>query len=199
MAYAHTLCGLEYMNCEDLDKALVCFRTAVSLESKHFNGWYGIAMIYLRQGKFPLSEFHFKKAIEINTTNSVLHCFLGISLLGSKKYEDAITSFDYSIKLDPRNTLAKFKRASSFIHLGKYEDALLELQSLKDIVPKEAAIYFSLGKVYKHLNDTQKALTCYTTAMDFDVKNSSVIKVAIDRLTSGENGGEDEEFDLLDL
>jgi anaphase-promoting complex subunit 3 len=41
-AYGHTLCGHEYVASDDLEKALACFRTAVRIDPRHYNAWFGI-------------------------------------------------------------------------------------------------------------------------------------------------------------
>ena len=48
-AYAYTLLGHEYVFVEELEKALVAFRTAVRLDSRHYNAWYGIGLTYFKQ------------------------------------------------------------------------------------------------------------------------------------------------------
>jgi anaphase-promoting complex subunit 3 len=76
--YAYTLCGHEYMASDDLDKALVLFRNAMRMDERHYNAWYGLGMIYYRQEKYELAEYHFRRAITINNTSSVLYCYLGM-------------------------------------------------------------------------------------------------------------------------
>lgn len=36
--YAHTLCGHEYMSNEDFDKAISCYRDAIRVDARHYNG-----------------------------------------------------------------------------------------------------------------------------------------------------------------
>jgi anaphase-promoting complex subunit 3 len=104
-AYAHTLCGHEYVCNEDLEKAIQSFREAIYHDDRHYNAWYGlgkcllccwpmsllipnfppstcmsVGTIYFRQERFELSEYHFKRAIEINPNSSVLRCHLGLVL-----------------------------------------------------------------------------------------------------------------------
>ena len=45
---------------------------------RHYNGWYGIGMIYYKQEKYSLAEVHFKKALSINSESSVLMCHVGV-------------------------------------------------------------------------------------------------------------------------
>ena len=76
--YAYTLLGHEYVLTEELDKGLSCFRTSIRLDSRHYNAWYGIAMIYYKQENYPIAEKHFLKALQINPKNSVLLCHLAV-------------------------------------------------------------------------------------------------------------------------
>ncbi len=119
--YAFTLCGHEYVACDDLDKALLCFRNALRLDERHYNAWYGLGMIYFRQEKYELAEYNFRRAIAINAYSSVLYCYLGMVLHANKRPSDALTVLEKAIKLDPKNNLAKFKRASVLSSLEKYE------------------------------------------------------------------------------
>jgi anaphase-promoting complex subunit 3 len=75
--YAHTLCGHEQVNNEDLEKAVESFRAAILHSDRHYNAWYGLGSIYFRQEKYELAEYHFRRALGINPASSVLHCYLG--------------------------------------------------------------------------------------------------------------------------
>ena len=39
---------------------------------------YGIGMVYYKQEKFVLAEFHFRKALAINANNSTLLCTIAM-------------------------------------------------------------------------------------------------------------------------
>jgi len=39
---------------------------------------YGIGMVYYKQEKFVLAEFHFRKALAINANNSTLLCTIAV-------------------------------------------------------------------------------------------------------------------------
>lgn len=44
-AYAHTLCGHEYVCNEDLEKAIQSFREAIYHDDRHYNAWYGLGKL----------------------------------------------------------------------------------------------------------------------------------------------------------
>ena len=79
--YAYTLSGHEQVNNEDLDKAIESFRMAILHSERHYNAWYGLGSIYYRQEKYELAEYHFRRALSINPSSSVLHCYLGETLV----------------------------------------------------------------------------------------------------------------------
>jgi anaphase-promoting complex subunit 3 len=78
--YAHTLCGHEHVAMEDFEEGLTCYRNAIRMDPRHYNAWYGLGTIYFRQEKYKLAEFHFRRALHINSRSSVLHCYLGMAL-----------------------------------------------------------------------------------------------------------------------
>ena len=56
-AYAHTLLGHEYVIVEELEKALAAFRTALRIDPRHYNAWYGIGLTYFKQVSGPILLF----------------------------------------------------------------------------------------------------------------------------------------------
>ncbi|KAJ2321130.1 anaphase-promoting complex subunit cdc27 [Coemansia sp. RSA 2704] len=72
LAYAHTLVGHENVAVDDLDRAQRAFRTAIRIDPRHYNAWYGLGMSYLRLGKADLAEYHFKRALALNSQNPLL-------------------------------------------------------------------------------------------------------------------------------
>lgn len=42
----------------------------------------------MKQEKYQLAEYHFRRALEINPRNSVLHCYRGMALLSNRTYDN---------------------------------------------------------------------------------------------------------------
>lgn len=180
--YAHTLCGHEFTSNEDFDKAISCYRDAIRVDSRHYNAWYGLGAIYFRQEKFDLAEYHFQRALDINSQSSVLHCHLGMAQHQNGKTMEALETLAGAFMLDPRNPQAHYQRATIFMTLDRPEDALLELERVRAAAPREASVHFNMGKVHKRLGQPAKAMRCFLTALDLDPKDNNLIKAAMDRL-----------------
>ena len=180
--YAHTLCGHEFTSNEDFDKAISCYRDAIRVDARHYNAWYGLGAIYFRQEKFDLAEYHFQRALDINSQSSVLHCHLGMAQHQNGKTVEALETLSGAFRLDPRNPQAHYQRATIFMSLDRPEDALAELEKVRCAAPKESSVHFNMGKVHKRLGQPEKAMRCFLTALDLDPKDNNLIKAAMDRL-----------------
>ena len=128
--YAHTLCGHEHFVSEDVEKVMVLkyheqsyvmlteltgpcrqglasYRNAIRIDERHYNAWYGLGTIYLRQEKYSMAHYHFKKAKDINPRSSVLFCCLGMANHKLKRNHEALALLDTAIRMDSKNPLAK--------------------------------------------------------------------------------------------
>ena len=85
LAYAYTLCGHEYSANDDFEKAMAFYRSAIRIDERHYNAWYGLGNIYYRQEKYDFSEHHLRKALAINPCSSPLYCYLGMALHANQK------------------------------------------------------------------------------------------------------------------
>jgi len=180
-AYAYTLLGHEYVLVEELEKALSCFRTAVRLDHRHYNAWYGIGLTYYKQERFQLAEIYYRKALAINRFSPILMCHVAVVQHATNNTTAALDTLNAAISVSPKNPLCKFERASILHSSERYQEALEELLELKQIVPKESPVYFLIGKVHNKLGNTHLALMHFSWAMDLDPKGAnSQIKDALD-------------------
>eukprot|EP01133_Synstelium_polycarpum_P013723 gene13723-16182_t len=176
--------------------AQTSYRAAIKIDPRHYNSWYGLGLIYFKQEKYDLAKFHFLRALSINGTSSVLFCYIGMTLQANKQHVEALDMLERALDVQPRNTLAKFKKASILYTLEQYELALQELEEFKELAPKETPVYILMGRVYKRLGQTDKALDSLTTALDMDHKNSNYIRSIIDKLHIDDDN-DNQDIDLV--
>ncbi|XVE54205.1 hypothetical protein DITRI_Ditri03aG0061700 [Diplodiscus trichospermus] len=183
-AYAHTLCGHEYVALEDFENGIKSYQSALRIDSRHYNAWYGLGMIFLRQEKFEFSEHHFGMAFQINPRSSVIMSYLGTALHALKKSEDAIKIMDRAILADRKNPLPMYQKANILMSLEMFDDALEVLEELKEYAPRESSVYALMGKIYKRRNMHEKAMLHFGIALDLKPSATDVatIKAAIEKL-----------------
>lgn len=160
------------------------YQRALNGDPRHYNAWWGLGNIYHRQEEHDNAKYHFVKALEVNKSNSVLRCYLGMVLDSLKNPLMALDNFDKASQCEPQNGMAYFQKALVLISLERYEEALDELKQVRCLAPKEASVHFQLGKVYMKLQKDRKALHHFNIAMDLnrDSKDYHTIKTHIEKL-----------------
>lgn len=180
--YPHTLSGHEYAAIEDFNKAVSCYRDAIRADERHYNAWYGLGALYFRQEKYDLAEYHFQRALTINTQSSVLHCHLGMAQHSNGKPYQALDTLAGAFRLDPRNPQARYQRATIYMAMDRPHEALMELEKVRDAAPREATIHFAMGRVLKRIGRPEQAMRSFLIALDLDPKDANLIKAAMEKM-----------------
>ncbi|EJU05497.1 TPR-like protein [Dacryopinax primogenitus] len=198
-AYAYTLSGHEALATDETEKAMALFQTAVRTDQRHYNAWYGLGRAYLKQMKFRMAEYHFRKAVDLNPSNAVLVCCVGTVLEKRGQRENALTVYDAAHALAPTSAMVLFRRAKVQVELQRYQanppflplshaqrltpvaqDALRDLVTLRDTVPEEANVAYTLGRVYLLLGDRIEATRTLAIAQDLEHKLGPAIKMLLE-------------------
>ncbi|XP_062149461.1 cell division cycle protein 27 homolog B-like [Alnus glutinosa] len=183
-AYAHTLCGHEYVALEDFENGIKSYQSALRVDTRHYNSWYGLGMIYLRQEKYEFSEHHFRMAFQINPCSSVIMCYLGTALHALKRDDEALVIMETAILADKKNPLPMYQKANILVSLGIFNEALEVLEELKEYIPCESSVFALMGNIYKRHNMHEKAMLHFGLALDLKPPATDVaaIKSAIEKL-----------------
>lgn len=176
---------------EDFDSAKKCYQRALNADESHYNAWWGLGNICLKQEKFDQAAQFFKQAITINQRSAVLFTYLGMTMHNGNDPHKALEQFEKAENLDPSNPLNKYQKATVLMSLEKYNEALQVLLELMAQVPKEAPIHIVIGKIYKKLGNVDKALQHFTKALDLDPKDTNMVKSLIDKIHSNNDANED--------
>ncbi|KAL0580244.1 chaperonin-containing T-complex alpha subunit Cct1 [Marasmius crinis-equi] len=174
-AYAYTLSGHETID-EDPDKAITFFQSALRVDPRHYNAWYGLGSCYLRMSKLRLAEYHYRKAVAVHPTNAVLLGCVGMVLERRGDRDGAHSHFEQAVKLAPENALVRYRRAKVYIAMKRYESAIKDLEYLRSTSPEEANVVFQLAKVYRLIGDEVKSAQLLAIARDISPKSIGKIK-----------------------
>ncbi|KAG4911868.1 hypothetical protein AAZX31_19G038000 [Glycine max] len=183
-AYAHTLCGHEYVALEDFENGIKCYHSALRVDSRHYNAWYGLGMLYLRQEKYEFSEHHFHMAYQINPRSSVILSYLGTALHALKRSGEALAIMEKAILEDKKNPLPMYQKASILVSLERFDEALDVLEELKEAQPRESSVYALMGNIYRRRHMHERAMFHYGVALDLkpSVTDAATIKAAVEKL-----------------
>eukprot|EP00258_Populus_trichocarpa_P018443 XP_006381758.2 cell division cycle protein 27 homolog B isoform X1 [Populus trichocarpa] len=183
-AYAHTLCGHEYVALDDFENGIKSYQSALRIDARHYKSWHGLGMVYLRQEKNEFSEHHFQMAFQINPHSSVIMSYLGTALHALKRNEEALEMMERAILADKKNPLPMYQKANILVSLESFDEALDVLEELKEYAPRESSVYALMGKIYKRRNMYEKAMLHFGLALDFKPSATDVatIKADIEKL-----------------
>ncbi|KAK4685351.1 anaphase-promoting complex subunit 3, partial [Tremellales sp. Uapishka_1] len=190
-AYAWTLCGYEAIEMEEYERAIAFYRTAIRNDSRHYNAWYGMGVVYLKSGRNKYAEHHFRRAAEINPTNAVLLCCIGTVLQEDDDLAQALAFYEQACKYLPDSPMVQFKRIRVLVSFNRLSEAIDALEPLSRDSPDEAQIFFLLGKCYLRTGRNREATIAFTTARELQPKLAASIKTSIENL--GWDREEDEE------
>ena len=183
--YARTLLGHEYLENDDVDEASKCFQTALQINPRHYNALYnsllyryGLGLIEKKQERFPLAEYHFRKALEISPENCILKDSLALVIQSdSLRYQEALDLFNQIVKSSPEQKVFAYHRALLLFDMEEYQEVIdLMNQEIANSKP-QSNVYFLLGKALAKVGRKQDAIQAMTFAQDFlQHKSSSIIK-----------------------
>ena len=81
-------------------------------------------------------------------------------LVAVRRAPEALPVLDAAIKVDARNPLARYERASVLLTIDRPHEALAELNVLREIEPREGSVFVLLAKVHRRLNQPGAAALC---------------------------------------
>jgi len=97
----------------------------------------------------------------------------GNTLLAQCKTEEALSSLNKAIELDPKNAMAYGKLGVAYINQGNYQEALSSLSKAIERDPKLASAYGNRGSAYNELGRYEEAFADFNAALERDPKLAS--------------------------
>ena len=172
--YPYTLLGHEYLCTGDLSNARKHFRTAVTINPRHYNALFGLGMVSLREENYKMAEMYFGKAFSINCSSCVICSRLGKVKHSLNKSTEALGFLDHAQRLDPKNPVPLYHKATILQDLNRPQEALEILEKLVKIAPQEVLVHFQMGKVYHKLGKKFDASMKYSWALSLDPGNREI-------------------------
>jgi len=189
-SYAYTLCGHELVACDQVQEAVSMYNQAIACDPKHYNAWWGLGNIYMRQQDYPKARYHFNRAVEINGRNSIL--LASLAQVCSKEGDPlrALDLFSAAAAFgESCNALVAFHKGCTLAGLGRHAEAVVCLQLARHQAPQEPCVHFELGRALAATGRRADALLHFNAAMELsdakDIKAQKAIAAAQLELLGG--------------
>jgi tetratricopeptide (TPR) repeat protein len=89
----------------------------------------------------------------------------GIALYNLKRYEEALTAFEQTIRLYPNYAVAYGGKGNTLRNLKRYEEALTAYEQAVQLDPNFAYAYYNKGTALRNLKRYEEALAAYGQAI----------------------------------
>lgn len=119
------------------------------------------------------SETLFRNAIEANSNSHVAYNNLGGIMVQNKRYEDAISLYEQSIRIK-ENPRALFNLGKLYAATGRSDDAIRSYEMVLKFHPEDANVFAQLGGLKLMLGDVDSAFVNLQKANALDGNLSSV-------------------------
>ena len=121
-----------------------------------FNG--EAAMMLHAYQQFGLAETFYKRAQTLEPSSLRWPYYMGVIATRAGRHDDAVTSFDGSLAIDPTFLPARKRKARSLLELERLDDSLAIYDELVKESPDDAEIRNGLGKVHAALGNSEDAV-----------------------------------------
>ncbi len=127
-----------------------------------------LGLIQLANGDQRSLATSFIKACEIEVSEAKNLNIKGVFLSVFHRYEEAISSYEKSLELNPDNHEAWINRGDSLNYLGRYEEAVASYDTALLLKPNVFEAWNNRGKSLNNLGCHEEALVSYDKALDFN-------------------------------
>ena len=108
---------------EDAKEAKEQFQQELEIDPKNAGAEYVLGELARQDNDLPLAIRHFSKATKLDAGFSEAYLGLGMSLVSSKRFADAITPLETYEKLEPDSPTGHYQLALAYGGTGRKEDA----------------------------------------------------------------------------
>src|SRR5690606_6216634 len=111
-----------------------------------------------------------KISLEFDSTNVNTHNELGNSLVGIKKYDEAMKEYEKAIEKDRNFKYAHYNKAHLNNKFKRFDEAIENLKTVLQIDANYINAYNELGNSYRNLKNFDRAIENYKIAISIDPK-----------------------------
>lgn len=171
---AHTNLGLACVEAGQVDKALVHFDKAVTLEPSveaHFGR--GVAQQTLRQ--WEAASDSFAKVIAMQPQNVEAHVNRGTVLLQCRRVDEALACYNKALALQPKHVSALINRGHTLLALHRFDEALASYDQAIALDATRPGAFNGRGDACLGKLRFEEALAAYERALSLKADQPEVL------------------------
>ena len=164
----NALAVIALLHDRDLEVAEKEFKLALQINPNHSQAraWYGMFYLAFTLGELEAGIEQFRFAIENDPLSSYLHSCLALTLVTFSKYDEAIPSAEYAVKLDWASLIARYSLGYCYLWSGQLEKAMQECLIALKISDRHAWVLHLMALTYLKMDKRDEALKIYQEMKD---------------------------------
>jgi tetratricopeptide (TPR) repeat protein len=168
-ANLHNILGIILYQADRLDEARAAFQAAKAIDDTYPYAWAGEALLDLERGAWAAAATGYEAALGLGLDRDYVRYNLGLSYVGTGRYEEAVEQFEAVIDLDAQYTVeARQQIAELLLELERTEEALATYREIIALDPGAPEPYVNLGSALALSGDVAAAEEAYRTATELD-------------------------------
>lgn len=163
-AEIHNDLGVGALNQGDYQTAYSEFGQAVELNDNLADAHYGLALVlHLNYQKFPESEKHYQRALQIRPAYPEAHVGLGNLYLDQRRYEEAIAQYEIALNdmLYRTPYFAQSNMGWALYKKGETQRGLDSVRAAVTSAPTFCQGWRTLGEIYEGIGQVEKACDAF--------------------------------------
>lgn len=166
--YIYNCMGNEYLNLNEISKALYNFKKALELDLNDDFAFFSCVQCF--------EDLHLNKEciefllqyIDLRPYSEIAWSQLGQQYMLMKDYEEAHRAFDYATLINPKSIMAHTQKAACLEKLEDFEKAIEVYEETLELDDSAAYTYMKIGSCYVKLGKPFKALKSFHQAIHED-------------------------------
>jgi tetratricopeptide (TPR) repeat protein len=141
----------------DLKGAEAAFLKVTEMEPGYADGWVNVARARLQEGNLPAAEAMLRKALTVNPELAKTHFFLGTTLKGLGRYDEALTHLRAASAKYPRDRVVLNQLGRVLFLKRQFPDAVAAFTQVLTIDPEDLQAHYNLMLAYQGMGNATAA------------------------------------------
>ena len=160
--------GISFALQNQLDKAIFCFKNAISLNPNLDDAYYNLGVALVEKGNIEQALTNFQKTTELNPNHANGFYNLGLTMFKLGRMEESINSYFQSLSILPNDVQTHHALGNAYFAQGKWDKAITSYQSALSINSQSSDIYCSMGAALSEQGKSQEAILSLQLAIDIN-------------------------------
>jgi tetratricopeptide (TPR) repeat protein len=164
--------GKAYQQKGELVRAIADFTRVLQLDPANVKALLDRATAHTALGRHDRATADYTEALRLEPTPALYHN-RALSLLSSRKIEQALDDLGEALELDPEYVPVRMTRSMVYAELGRPEEALADLDEVVRLAPESVGGHTNRGNVLARLGRHEEALASYSTALGLNPQDAT--------------------------